>query len=530
MNTQLVGARAGVSAAQLFVETDSRGRASSVEVVGGSAAVALGFPAGAVRGTGNVQRAGAVTIDEVVQLLAGSPGLAVEAAPDGTLRLTTSATGASATLAVLAGTDPAFGLPIGDQRGNDAGATPIATVTARDAGAFGNRLRVDVLAPTSGAAGAFDVAVYEGTALRELFRNVVIDRASSSFVETVVNTPSSGSQWVQLTVAAGLAAPPPAQRAQLDGGTDGGTLADVDFVGDAGSGTGLHALDRVLDLSLLLVPGIATPTVHGAMLQYCEVERGGFVFAILDPPAGLRATAIVDYVVSAALEGLSEFGAIYWPRLRVPNPQRTVFGSSTDVVVAPSGILAGVYARTDAARPGGVYDAPAGIDLGRLFNVLGFETDEVLEEKKRDLIYPHRINPLTTGPTLPRFVDGARTLKGDGQFPFVSSRRGVSSIERALKRGLEFVRHRNPTESLLAEVDRTVRTYLLEQTGLDAFQSRDPDKAFFVETSSKLISVAGGVASRVLVRVGLAMNAPAEFVVISVSQDTRAIEAALGTS
>ena len=74
-------------------------------------------------------------------------------------------------------------------------------------------------------------------------------------------------------------------------------------------------------------------------------------------------------------------------------------------------LLNGVYARTDAARPGGVYDAPAGIELGRLFNVLGFEDDEVLEEKKRDLIYPHRINPLTTGPTLPRFVDGARRIR-----------------------------------------------------------------------------------------------------------------------
>ena len=36
----------------------------------------------------------------------------------------------------------------------------------------------------------------------------------------------------------------------------------------------------------------------------------------------------------------------------------------------PSGIIAGVYSRTDSGRPGGVYDPPAGIDKGRMFGVL----------------------------------------------------------------------------------------------------------------------------------------------------------------
>ena len=58
-----------------------------------------------------------------------------------------------------------------------------------------------------------------------------------------------------------------------------------------------------------------------------------------------------------------------------------------------------------------------------MFGVLGFETSEVLEETKRDLVYPHRINPLTTGPGLPRFIDGSRTLKGSGAFPYVGERR-----------------------------------------------------------------------------------------------------------
>jgi hypothetical protein len=65
---------------------------------------------------------------------------------------------------------------------------------------------------------------------------------------------------------------------------------------------------------------------------------------------------------------------------------------------------------------------------------------------------------------------------------------------------------------------------------LDAFASRDPDLAYQLEISQSLISVPGGVSSRVLVRVGLAMSVPGEFVVISVSQDTRAMEASIRDS
>ena len=83
--------------------------------------------------------------------------------------------------------------------------------------------------------------------------------------------------------------------------------------------------------------------------------------------------------------------------MKVINPAKSVFGPADKIVVPPSGIIAGVYSRTNSGRPGGVYDPPAGIDVGRMFGVLGFETDEVLEECKRDLVYLKRINPFTTG-------------------------------------------------------------------------------------------------------------------------------------
>jgi phage tail sheath protein FI len=290
-------------------------------------------------------------------------------------------------------------------------------------------------------------------------------------------------------------------------------------------------LDTIQDLSLLLVPGRATPAVHAAMIQYCEVARDGKVFAILDPPEGLSATQIVEYVrTTAALEGASEYAAIYWPRVQVLNPARSVYGPESRIIVGPSGIIAGVFARTDASTPGGVYRTPAGIDAGRMFGVLGFETDEVLEEAKRDVVYPARINPLTTGPGLPRFIDGSRTLKGDGSFPYVAERRGVIFIKRSLSDGLQFARHQTNTEELRAQVRRSITAFLLIQTNNGAFRSRDPAQAFFVDVSAALNPPSVIFAGRLVARVGLATNKPAEFIVLMLSQDTRALESELASA
>jgi len=282
---------------------------------------------------------------------------------------------------------------------------------------------------------------------------------------------------------------------------------------------------------MLLVPGRATSAVHNAMVAYCEVDRDGTVFAILDPPANQSTTGIVDYVQNtAALIELTEFAAIYWPRVLVLNPAKSVFGPADKIPVLPSGILAGVYARTDSARLGGVYDPPAGIDKGRMFGVLGFETDEILEEAKRDLVYPKRINPLTTGPGLPRYIDGSRTLKGSSNFPYVAERRGVIFIKRSLKQGLQFARHKNNTEGLRAQVRRTITAFLLTQMNNGAFRSREPFKAFFVDVSETLNTPSVIFAGKLIARVGLATNKPAEFIVLRISQDTRALEAELAAA
>ncbi|MCG8419629.1 MAG: phage tail sheath subtilisin-like domain-containing protein [Proteobacteria bacterium] len=534
LNAQIVGGKAFDQDGVLTLASDTEGTRSRIQVTGGTANPALGFPTQAVPGSGNVGDIRATTLAEVKTLLESAvPGVVVEAGAARPLRIATVAIGAEATLQIQPDTAAAFGLDTDLHTGSDTGVANGIRVEGKDPGAYANRIQVEVHPATSGDSRAFDLAVVEDGVVRELFANLTMEPDDEQYIERVIGDEPTGSRLIRVIDQLSPLRPvPDPQSALLHGGDDGlAGLGDTDFIGSEAGKTGLYALDHIQDLSVLLVPGHATPAIHNAMVRYGEVHRHGLVFAVLDPPADHSATDIVEYVTdTASLLNLTEYAALYWPRVNILNPQKSVFGPSKHVVAPPSGIIAGVYARTDSERPGGVYDPPAGIDKGRMFGVLGFETGEVLEESKRDLVYPKRINPLTTESGLPRYIDGSRTLKGTGNFPYVAERRGVLFIERSLKRGLQFARHKNNTEGLRAQVRRTIYSFLLTQMNNGAFRSREPQNAFFVDVSEQLNTPSVIFAGKLIVRIGLATNKPAEFVVLRLSQDTRALEAELAAA
>jgi hypothetical protein len=179
-------------------------------------------------------------------------------------------------------------------------------------------------------------------------------------------------------------------------------------------------------------------------------------------------------------------------------------------------------ARNAGSQPGGVYLPPAGIEAGHLVWAQGFDTDECLDADKRDIVYPARINPLSTGPGLPYFIDGSRTLKASGNCPWVSQRRGMSYIERCLELRLQYVRHKPITSSLLAEVYRNANSFLMDEMKDGAFATQDPKTAFRVE--------APRVSQRATVElaVGLAFAEPAEFIWLHLSVDAGGVGAAPG--
>lgn len=535
INAKINGAFATVTGGgtTVTITSDTRGTGSHINVTGGTANAELAFTTGDIAGTGNVADIDAVTVAEVKTIVeaAMSPGVTVTNV-GGAARISSNTTGASSSVQVQASStaDTPMGYDNATHSGSSGAAADTLRVDGKTDGTYANSLQIKIADATSGEAERFDLQVIDDGLIVETFPNLSMVDTDSRFAESVINsTTGGGSNLVAVTDLDSVAAsqrPANGTFGPLTGGSDGlSGLVDADFIGSSVGKTGIRSLDEIQGVSLLAVPGQATAAIQNAMITYCEVTRDMSMFAILDPPAGQSATGIITYYEStAAVLGISEFGAAYWPRVKVLNPNRTVFGNVDQIVVAPSGIIAGVYTRIDASKPGGVYDPPAGSETAIMRGVLGFETEEVKNEAKRDLVFPKRINILTSFPGAAPHIDGSRTLKGNGNFPYVSQRRGAIFIEQSVKAGTEFARHQNNTPKLRRTVEKSVRSFLLIQLRNGAFASEDPDAAFFVDVSDKLNPPSEINGGRLNARVGLAFNTPAEFLVFRFTKDTRALD------
>jgi hypothetical protein len=543
INAKIVGAHANVTSGgtKVTIVSDKRGTASFVEITGGTANAAgkLNFSTAAVQGTGNVANVDAVTVAEVKTIVELAVSGVTVSSDGGAARITSNTTGGSSLVQVVASStaDDELGFDNAVHSGSAGGVVGTLTVAGRYDGDYANDVRVIVKAPTNGlTATHFNLEVEEDGRVIEVFPNLSMTTTAIDYCVTVVNHATRGSNLIALTDLGAGILPDTGTFGPLTGGDDGLVgLADTDFVGgvSANGRTGFRTFDVVQEVTLLVAPGRATSAVHNAMITYCEVTRGGTMFAVLDPPADQSKTDIVTYVKStASLKGLSEFGAIYWPRIKITNPSDDVFGVQADnmIVVPPSGHVTGMMARLDATSPAGVFKAPAGIENGRLFGALDLEVDEVKEEATRDYVFPELINPISVEPGTSIFVDGARTLKEDGNWPTIGERRGVIFVERSLKAGLAFMRHRNINQRLYAEGSRTTKNFLLGLTAAEAFSSTVPKEAFFVDFGKGLNPPSVAQARQVVAKIGLATSKPAEFVILKVSPDTRALDEELAAA
>ena len=112
---------------------------------------------------------------------------------------------------------------------------------------------------------------------------------------------------------------------------------------------GLTAFEKIDEITMVLVPGSQDTNIQNEVIDHCE--RMGDRFAILD---GQRKPAQNTLENIQGGTKKSNYAALYFPWIRVYDPV-----TKKDDVVAPSGHIAGVYARTDIER--GVHKAPANV-------------------------------------------------------------------------------------------------------------------------------------------------------------------------
>jgi phage tail sheath protein FI len=184
---------------------------------------------------------------------------------------------------------------------------------------------------------------------------------------------------------------------------------------------------------------------------------------------------------------------------------------------APCGAVAGVIARTDAAR--GVWKSPAGIDAV-LNGVLGLQL--TLTDPENGAINQLGVNCLRSFPTSGPVVWGSRTLTGAdslaNEWKYLPVRRMALYLEESLYRGTQWVVFEPNDEPLWAQIRLNIGAFMQNLFRQGAFQGTSPREAYFVKCDRETTTQTDINLGIVNIVVGFAPLKPAEFVVIKLQQ------------
>jgi hypothetical protein len=308
------------------------------------------------------------------------------------------------------------------------------------------------------------------------------------------------------------AAPPPAAGdldalwVRLDGGDDHYELLTIDdFVGiDGGSGarTGIQALEDIDEIAICMVPNVWSTTVESALITHCEFMR--YRFGILDPQDGLSIDGIRTF--REPLD--TKYAALYhpWIEVRDPSVQR-------NVQVAPSGHIAGIYARVDVQR--GVHKAPANEIIESITKIA-----QDISKREQDVLNPVGINALRFFPNRGNRVWGARTVSSESSWKYINVRRLFIYVEHSIDNGTQWVVFEPNDEPLWARVRQTITNFLATTWRSGALQGTKPDEAFFVKCDRTTMTQDDIDNGRLICLIGIAPVKPAEFVIFRIQQKT----------
>ena len=336
--------------------------------------------------------------------------------------------------------------------------------------------------------------------------------------------------------------PPMSPPASETPGSDGNHLTDSEFFGNGmqDKKEGLYALEKADLFNLLCIPPYTTrngtpppsppepevrptdvtTTLIDEAVAYCEKRRA---MLIVDPHSDWKdkeKTKKSFTATSGAYPGItSNYAALFFPRLKQPNPKRD---NQVEEFV-PCGAVAGVFARTDAER--GVWKAPAGQEA-RLTGVPQLSVP--LTDAENGELNQLGINCLRAFPVYGRLVWGSRTLEGAdrlaSEWKYIAVRRTALFIEESLYRSTKWVVFEPNDEPLWAQIRLNVGAFMHNLFRQGAFQGKTPREAYLVKCDKETTTQNDVNQGIVNILVGFAPLKPAEFVFIKIQQLAGQIE------
>lgn len=300
-------------------------------------------------------------------------------------------------------------------------------------------------------------------------------------------------------------------------GADGSApTSAATYAGLQSQKTGLYALEDVDLFNLLCVPEISAqsfdPTdFYTEAISYCEYRRA---MMLLDLPPTIQARVDAEAWMGSKGAALRRRNAAaFWPRFIAGDPLLNNALKS----FAPSGAVAGLFARTDAQR--GVWKAPA----GTLASIQGaIDLDYKLTNDEQGTLNPLALNCLRSFPVFGIVSWGSRTMMGADaladDYKYVPVRRLALFLEESLYRGTQWVVFEPNDEPLWAQIRLNIGAFMHLLFSQGAFAGQTPRDAYFVKCDKDTTTPADVDLGRVNIVVGFAPLKPAEFVIIQIRQ------------
>ena len=298
-----------------------------------------------------------------------------------------------------------------------------------------------------------------------------------------------------------------------------------------GSRKGLGALEAIDEIAIVGAPGFTSAAAYDAVLNHCE--RMEDRVAILDGPESVPSINALTQVASAKATGRKPpgeagepgsgsgprgglrprnsdggYGAVYFPWIVVRDP----LAPGNLIATPPSGHLAGIYARSDAAR--GVHKAPANETVRGALDV-----SYRLTRHEQGELNPQGVNCIRFFPREGIRVWGARTLApAAGQWRYVNVRRLFNMVKESIIQSTRWVVFEPNAQDLWKAIVRDVSAFLTLLWRQGALLGATPEEAFFVQCDAETNPPEVIDAGQVVTRIGLAPVKPAEFVIFQIGQ------------
>lgn len=385
------------------------------------------------------------------------------------------------------------------------------SATANSRGTWGNGLSLKISAPGAVPASGSQIPTFQLSVLLnnvevEKWNEVSTDPANNRYLEAVINNYSkfinvtvfsgaknAGASWTFYTTAA----------VNLSGGASGGAVASSDYQ------TAIDKMPQVEGVLLCNAPGVTDTTTVNYLIT--KTEARGNSFAIIDP-----STAGPDSYGSSLVStyNQSSYAAVYYPQLKMADPTKTGPAAIRDS--APGGAVMGAYIRTEVART--VAKAPAGYTT-EVRNAFGLVSKPTATQTGT-LYDSYGINVFKAVPGGGIVINGARTLDKTSPGKYIPIRRSLNYVKQGLQ-DITAPAVFEPNDSRLwTALTMRCSSFLNEFWRAGGLKGDNAQDAFYVicdETNNTAETVSQG---EVRIEVGVALQYPAEFIVISVSQWT----------